>query len=150
MLNGNGATSYLYSKEGVTKGKPLAIFAYSIGILLLIKQLNPKFSDVTQPWYADNAVSLGMFAIVKLYFNFLKLFGPEQWYYPEPSKCNFNMHPENIKARKRFGLCCRFKVCTFARYLGGSNGDDKFKRDWLKEYTEMWEKNIHKISRTAG
>ena len=51
LQNGNGAASYLHIREGVTKGEPLAMFAYSMGILLLIKQLKPYFSDVTQPWY---------------------------------------------------------------------------------------------------
>ena len=28
--------------------------AYGIGILLLIKNLKAQFTDVTQPWYADD------------------------------------------------------------------------------------------------
>ena len=37
-----------------------------------------------------------------------------------------------------------------ARYLGGYIGDDESKRDWLRERTLMWEKNVNTISETAG
>ena len=48
------------------------MFAYGIGILLLIKQLKAVFLDVTQPWYANNSGTLGTFARVGSYFNLLK------------------------------------------------------------------------------
>ena len=48
--------------------------------------------------------------------------------------------------RARHG--CR--VCTGACYLGGSIGNDESKRDWLRERTLTWEKNISRISKTAG
>ena len=43
-----------------------------------------------------------------------------------------------------------FRVCLGARYLGGTIGDDKSKRDWLRERTLMWEENISMISKTTG
>ena len=45
----------------MTQGDPLDMFAYGIGILLLIKELKAEFSDLTQPWYADDAGALGKF-----------------------------------------------------------------------------------------
>ena len=59
--------------------------AYDIGIIPLIKLLKEKFPDVTKPWYADNTGALGMFAKIKLYFNFLKRFRPGRGYLPKPS-----------------------------------------------------------------
>ena len=44
----------------------------------------------------------------------------------------------------------RFKVCTGAHYLGGFIGDDKSKRDGLKERTHAWERKIHTARETAG
>ena len=41
-------------------------------------------------------------------------------------------------------------MCTGACYLGGYIGDNKSKRDWLRERTMTWEKNINMIRKTAG
>ena len=35
-----GSSTYLYSKEGVTRGDPLSMFMYAIGTLPLIRSLN--------------------------------------------------------------------------------------------------------------
>ena len=48
--------------EGVTKGDPLEMIACGIGILPLIKNLKIELPGVTQPWYADDAGTLGTFA----------------------------------------------------------------------------------------
>ena len=40
--------------------------------------------------------------------------------------------------------------CSQAHYLGGYIGDNKSKRDWLRERTLTWEKNINTIRKTAG
>ena len=50
LRNRNGTASFLHSKEGVTQGDPLAMIAYRIGILPLIKNLKREIPDVTQPW----------------------------------------------------------------------------------------------------
>ena len=52
----------IHSREGATQGDPLAMIAYSIGILLPINNLKREIPDITQPWYADNARDLGAFA----------------------------------------------------------------------------------------
>ena len=60
------------------------------------------------------------------------------------------VHLYNPEAKKIFGLCRRIiKMCTGARYLGGFIGDDEYKRDWLKDRTETWERNIHMISKNS-
>ena len=43
-----------------------------------------------------------------------------------------------------------FRVCRGTRYRGGCIGEDDYKRDWLRERTLMWEKNINTIIKTAG
>ena len=47
---------------------PLATIAYSIDILMIIKNLKKEFTDVTQTWYNDDAGALGTFARIKEYF----------------------------------------------------------------------------------
>ena len=51
----NGTAIFLHSREVVTQGDPLAMVAYGIGILLMIKIMKAEFPDVIQTWYADNA-----------------------------------------------------------------------------------------------
>ena len=49
-----------------------------------------------------------------------------------------------------FGRHHGFKVCTGALYLGSYIGEDKSKRDFLKENMATWERNITTISKTSG
>ena len=76
--------------------------------------------------------------------------GPGWGYHPEPTKSVLIVRPENIEAEKVFGQRHRFRVCTGTRYLGGYIGDDESKRNWLRERTLTWKKNINIISKTEG
>ena len=61
LQNGNGTASLLHSREGVTQGRTLAMAAYGIGIIPLIKLPKVAYPDVTHPWHADNVGALGMY-----------------------------------------------------------------------------------------
>ena len=150
FLNRNGTDSFLHSMEGVAQGDPLAMIAYGVSILPLIKNLKREIPAVTQPWYADDAGAFCTFVIIETYFNLLTNPGPGHGYYPELSKSVLIVHPDNIEAGKLFGTCRGFKVCTGVRYLGGYIGDDKSKRNWLIDRALIWEKRIGMISKTAG
>ena len=52
---GDGSCHFLHSKEGMTQGDPLAMIAYGIEVLPLIRELWDAHPCVTQPWYADDA-----------------------------------------------------------------------------------------------
>ena len=41
-------------------------------------------------------------------------------------------------------------MCTGVRYPGSFIGDDNSKREWLKECTDTWERNITNIRKTTG
>ena len=111
------------------------MITYGIGILTLIKNLKREIPDVTHPWYADDAGSLGMFTRLETYFDLLTRQGLGRGYHSKPSKSVLIVHLENIEAGKVFGRSHGFKVCTSARYLGGYIGGDESKRDWLRERT---------------
>ena len=49
LRNGNGAVSFLHSREGVEQGEPFAVVDYGIGVLLITKHLKATHTDVTQP-----------------------------------------------------------------------------------------------------
>ena len=132
------------------QGDPLAMIAYGIVIIPLIKNSKREIPDVTQPWYAEDDGALGMFARLETYFDSLTHQGPGQDYHPKPTKSVLIVYPDNLKAGKVFRAPHRFRVCTGARYLEGYIGDGESKRDWLRECTLTWEKNISMISKTVG
>ena len=71
-------------------------------------------------------------------------------YYQKPFKSVLIVLQENTKDRKAFDASHVFKVCMGARYMGGYIGDNKSKRDLLREHTLTWNKNINMISKTTG
>ena len=93
---GDGSGHFLQRKEGVTQGAPLAMIAYGIGVLPLIRELREAHPRVTQPWYADNAGAGGTFIDVQAQFQDLQARGPALGYYPEPTKSILVMSPENV------------------------------------------------------
>ena len=133
----------------MTQGYPLEMIACSIEILPLIKKTKWEITEVTHPWYDDRDQSLGTFSIIETYFNCITRKGPGCGYHPELPQSVLIVHPENPEAKKVFGVRHRFKVCTGARYLGNYIRDDRYKINWLRECTLMWDKNIGKIRKTT-
>ena len=88
----------------------MAIVAYRIKIIPLIKHLKSKYPDVTQPWYADKAGALGMFDYLDEYFKALKRNGPERGYFSEPTKSILVVNPQNLEAGVEFRRRHGFKV----------------------------------------
>ena len=77
------------------------MFAYGIGVLTLIKHLKVDHPDFIWPWYAGNAVALGTYEKIELYFDYLKQSGPGHGYYPEHSKRVMIVPRDNIKSKKK-------------------------------------------------
>ena len=100
---GDGPGHFLHSKEGVTQEDPLAMIAYGIGVLPLIRELRDAHPRVTQPWYADDAGAGGTFQQVQAHFIDLQERGPSRGYYPKPTKSILVMTPENAaRAEEHF------------------------------------------------
>ena len=72
----DGFALFLFSKEGVTQGDPLAMVAYALLVLPLILKLKALYPDVDQPWYADDAGAGAYFHDIKAYFVKLQELGP--------------------------------------------------------------------------
>ena len=81
---GDGSGHFLHSKEGVTQGDPLAMIAYGIGVLPLIRELRGAYPRITQPWYADDAGEGGAFIDVQEHFQDLQARGLAWGYSPGP------------------------------------------------------------------
>ena len=125
LQNRNGTAGFLHSIVVVVQGDPLAMIAYRIVILPLIKNIKREIPDVTQPWYADDARSLGTFEILETYFYSLMRHGPGQRCHPKLTKSVLIVRLENLEAGRVFGAHHGFRVCTDERYIRGYIGDDK-------------------------
>ena len=77
---------FLYSKEGVNQGDPLAMITYGIGVLILIQEFRDTNRCITQPWYADNAEEGGEFGRILTHFWYLQARWPPRGYSPEATK----------------------------------------------------------------
>jgi hypothetical protein len=87
IRNNNGSGVFLFSKEGITQGDPFLMFAYGVGILLLICRLKQEFPAAEQPWSADDAGAGGKFDAIWYLFLWLQEIGPSyDGYFPELSK----------------------------------------------------------------
>ena len=53
----------------MTQGYPLAMVSYGIVVFPPIKKMKAVYNDITQPCFADDADTLGMFDNVELYFH---------------------------------------------------------------------------------
>ena len=92
----------LHSKEGVTQGDPLAMIAYGIGVLPLIRVLRSDHLQVYQPWYADDAGAGGTFRDIMAHFRDLQLKGPARGYFPEPTKGILVVSEQNVPRAKEY------------------------------------------------
>ena len=140
--NINGTADFLFSKEGVSQGDPLSMFAYGIGMLPLIRQLKAEFPVVEQPWYADDAGAGGNFVEIRRFFLKLGEIGPRFGYFPEPSKSILVVREHNFEAAKLAFSDLGFKVTMGSRYLGGFIGEDSALREWIQEKTKFWEEAV--------
>ena len=77
---GDGSVHFLHSKEGVTQGDPLAMIAYGIGVLPLIREIWGAHPRVTQPWYADGTGAGGKFTNIMEHLRDLQARGPARGY----------------------------------------------------------------------
>ena len=93
---GDGSRQFLHSKEGLIQGDPLAMIAYVIGVLPLIRELRGAQPRVTQPWYADNAEAGGTFQKILEHFRDLQARGTARGYYPELTKSILVVAPGNV------------------------------------------------------
>ena len=92
-----GASSFLYSKEGVTQGDPLSMFIYAIGVLPLIKAVGHPSHGGTQVWYAHDASACGGLEALKDWLTRLLKEGPVYGYLPKPRKSYIVVNVRSVK-----------------------------------------------------
>ena len=130
---GDGSGHFLHSKEGVTQGDPLAMIAYSIWVLPLIRKLRNAHPRVNQPWYADDVGAGGTFQQILEHFWDLQARGPDRGYYPESTKSILVVAPGNVDRAEEHFRGLGIRVVTGHRYRGGYIGDGEAERSWLRK-----------------
>ena len=91
----------LASTEGTTQGDPLAMAMYALAITPLIHQLSTKSPDVSQVWFADDAISAASCAQLKEWWDNLSILGPTFGYYPNGSKTHLVVKEEYEEIAKQ-------------------------------------------------
>eukprot|EP00978_Attheya_sp_CCMP212_P044410 scaffold309707_cov49-Attheya_sp.AAC.1 len=107
----DGTVLIIMSREGVTQGDPMAMVAYGLMLLPLIKLLEKEHPD--------------------------KL-GPARGYYPEPSKSILVVQETNLVAAKAALGELGFPITTANRFLGRFIGEAAPQEDWVREQTAAW------------
>ena len=77
---------FIHCKDGVAQGEPMALIAYGLGILPLIRGIQADHPLITQPWYADYAGSRGYFGNIHRHLEEIMLMGLSFGYFPDPTK----------------------------------------------------------------
>jgi hypothetical protein len=76
IRNNDDSGGFLFNREGVTKGDPLVMLGYALGMIPLTRQIKAEFPDVDQPWYADDAEAAAAFATICIMSERLLELGP--------------------------------------------------------------------------
>ena len=132
----------MHSKEGVTRGNPLDMIAYGIGVLPLFQELREAHPCVTQPWYADDAGAGRTFIDVQAHFQNLQARGPTRVYYLERTKSILVVAPRNVERSEEHFRGLGIWVVTGHRYLGGFLGDVLAEREWLGKKIQGWKESV--------
>jgi hypothetical protein len=146
---GNRLALFIFSKEGVTQGNPLAMVAYGISLLPLIRRLKDEFPSVEQPWYADDAGAGGKFADLRRYSLRLQEISPSYGYFPEPDKSILVVKDHNNERAKAYFEDLGFKVVRGSRYLGGFLGEASTQQTWVVKQTAKWADPVGELSMVA-
>ena len=108
---------FLHRKEGVTQGGVLAMIAYGIGFLPLIKELRDVHPCVTHTWYADDAGTGGGFGRIIAHSQDLQARGTPQGYFLEPTNIILVVVSQNVARAEDFFCGVGIKVVTDSCYL---------------------------------
>ena len=144
-----GLSTFLYSKEGVTQGDPLSMFAYAIGILPLIYSLRDP-GRWTQLWYADDASAGGTLGELRNWFNVLCSRGPSFGYHSEPTKSfvvvDERWRSEAVAVFGDLGV----QVVTGHRFLGGFIGNQSEKDECVMSKVHRWVGHLDVLAEAAS
>ena len=149
IIRNGAASETILSREGVTQGDPLAMFAYGLSVVPLAKRLRIDVPKVLQPWYADDSAAQGRASEVERFFDLLTEQGREVGYKPSPDKCVVICDPADAPAAKQRLHRFNFQYKEGDRYIGGFLGSDDGRKEWLWKKIERWRRGINTLNNFA-
>ena len=96
----------------------MAMIAYGLGILPLIRDLRTAHPRVTKTWYADDSRAGGTFKGIQQHLDELMVQGPPQGYLPEPTKSILVIYPQNVPSAEDLFHRKGLQIVMGSRYLG--------------------------------
>jgi len=129
----------------------MAMQAYGIAQLSLCISMNAMVPGALQPWYADDATSVGTAADNTRCLAFLVENGPKCGYHPQPEKSWYVCKAEDgAVAKEEFEkLDLPIRVTRGQRYLGGFVVSDEEKVAWLHESCRKWASAVGTFAKLA-
>ena len=146
-----GDGSFIYSKEGVTQGDPLAMPKYSLSTRGLIDSLKRKVNEVMQVWFADDSSGAGKLRCLKMWWDHLKEVGPDYGYFPEPSKTHLILkNPGLLAEAKELFAGDGVKITTEGhRHVGAALGTEEFKISYVQKKINKWIEDVTMLANIA-
>ena len=143
---GDRSGHLFHFKEGVTQGGGLAMIAYGIGVLPIIRGLRVAHPRVTQLWYADDAGEGVKFEYILAHLWDLQARGPPRGYYPEPTKSILVVAPWNVAQLEEFFWGMGIQVMTGHQYLGGFIEGREAEKRWLADKIMGWAESVETLA----
>ena len=126
-----------FSCKGTAQGCPLAMLAYSIGVLPLIRSLkDPRV--YTQSWYTDDSSCGGRLQHIHSWLLKLLELGPSYGYFAELTKSTVIVKEEYRSQAEALFADLDVKITLAGHFLGGLIGDKDVKRQLLRGKIEHW------------
>ena len=140
----------ILSKEGTCQGDPLAMAAYAVSTVPLIKQLERTCQATTQCWFADDDGAASDLASLRQYWDELSQLGPGYGYFPNAIKTVLQAKSEHQDGARRIFSGTGITIRTDgSRHLGGALGEKSFCQQSMSEMVEKWSKQIRALAEIA-
>ena len=141
-------TKILVSREGTTQGCPLAMLAYAIAILPLIRRLkNPTLH--TQNWFSDDSACSGLLMNIRRWFDRLLTEGPSYGYFAEPLKSTLVVKEEHMEKAREMFANLDIDIVLTSRFLGGCIGNTKGIEEYVIDKVDDWVRIVSQLAEVA-
>jgi hypothetical protein len=148
IRNNNGSGTFLSSKEGVTQGDPLSMFADGVGLLPFFRPLKKDYPEMVQTWYADDAGLGGKYNAIS---NSLQSYKKSDYMtaITKSPRRAFLLSHENLAAATAAFKDSEFTITTGNCYLGSFICEKDTRDHWIQEKVACWSEVVKELASVA-